>query len=79
MMVGLFSAAIVGDLVLLPAPLLGPAGQWFCPHDGAIATVEPSGQQGGFNGQSRPKANHDTGPFTAHRSQPLQNEHDRGR
>ena len=35
MMVGLFAAAIVGDLIFLPAMLLGPLGRLF------VAPIEP--------------------------------------
>ena len=41
LMLVLLSAALVGDLVLLPALLAGPAGRWFKPR---VGTVAPDGE-----------------------------------
>ncbi len=46
MMLTLLAAALIGDLIFLPALLAGPLGRYFCPEVDVSKTHEPSGSQG---------------------------------
>jgi hypothetical protein len=45
MMLTLLVAALVGDLILLPAILAGPLGKYFCPKDTTRMPLDPTAEE----------------------------------
>jgi len=75
MMVALFAAAIVGDLVLLPALLLGPLGKFWERHDSSKVRLEREDKDAGANPSVVPPPHADMTQSTPRLSVPRRSVH----